>query len=902
MLTGRQQELTALDELISSPAHGNRVLVRGNRGFGKSALLRAFAEGAAGHKARVLRAAGDPADREFDLIRRMFASWDGSVVLTDAENLVRAEERLCSPGEGPGVLVIDDLHVADGASLRLLGRLLLRPAGSRPAVIAALVPNAGAAPGREVIGELLPRFDHHLTLTPFGVDEVRAMAERELGTDPEPAFVRACWEATAGIPSVVQGVLGSVRASGTAPGGLTAARVSEHVPRELGRAVLADIATHGEEVRSTALAVAVLSGQPSLRLLARATALDEGTVEDAVHTLDRLGILVHTPQGPRFPAPALTTAVADAVPPSMRRELHTRAARFLLDTGAPWDSLTPHLLRGCQGEQWVTDALLRAAEAVKGHDGDSSIACLRRVLREPLQDDVRASVLISLGEAELERCARTAVRSLRCSLQLRLPPRTHAQATRSLATTLFALNRYPEGIEVLRDAVDHLRPLDPDHALRAEVDLVYAQITQGSFDAPVLDRLQDLGARPAPGTASEQALEALLALREIMAGGTARRAVTHAQRALVHGVAPKGDASFVYTGAVLALAVAGRPELALSRVEASMERQRGKGSGLARGYVHTLRAGVHHRLGNVDDCLRDARTALEALRGVGARTQANHSVAMWADALVRQGRADEADRLLEHKGLNGALAPHWANDFTTLVRGRVRRAQGRLRQALADFLDSGERSCARGMGDPAVLPWRSEAALTHALLDEHEPARRLADEELRLARAWGVPETIGSALRTAGVVAGGDEGTRLLGEAVALLETTNCRYAYAQALLDCGMLLVRSGAPDAARTHLQQALKVARRCGATSIVRDAEEELLDSGYRPASQDAKGVQSAAALTQSERRVALLAAQGRTNRAIAEELFVELRTVEMHLSRTYRKLGITGRAGLADALGT
>ncbi|MBN0047096.1 helix-turn-helix transcriptional regulator [Streptomyces actuosus] len=832
----------------------------------------------------------------------MFASWDGSFVLTEAEYLVRAEERLCSPGEGPAVLVIDDLHLADNASLRLLGRLLPRPPGSRPAVVAALVPHAGAAPGREVIGELLPRFDHQLTLAPFGVDEVRAMAARELGTDPEPGFVHACWEATAGIPSVVQGVLDSVRASGTAPDGLTAARIPEHVPRELGRAVLADIAEHGDEVRSTAVAVAVLSGQPSFPLLSHATALGEDTVADAVHILDRLGILVNIPRGPRFPAPALATAVADEVPPGTRRELHTRAARYLLESGAPWDSVTPHLLRGCQGEQWVAEALLRAAEEVREHDSDSSIACLRRALREPLRDDVRASALISLGEAELERCARTAVRSLRCSLRLRLPPATHAQAARSLATTLFALNRYPEGIDVLRDAIDHLRPLDPDHALRAEVDLVYAQITHGSFDAPVVDRVRELSASPAPGKASEHALEALLALREVMTGGTARLAVTHAQRALAHGVTPKGDASFVYTGAVLALAVAGRPDVALSRVEASMERQRGRGSGLARGYVHTLRAGVHHRLGNVDDCLRDARAALEALGSVGAQTHANHSVAMWADALVRQGHADEADQLLARKGLNGTLAPHWANDFTTLVRGRVRRAQGRLRQALADFLDSGERSCARGMGNPAVLPWRSEAALTHALLDEHEPARRLADEELRLARAWGVPETIGSALRAAGVVAGGDEGTRLLGEAVALLETTNCRHAYAQALLDRGMLLVRAGAPDAARTHLQQALKVAQRCGAVAVVRHAEEELLDSGYRPASQGARGAQGAAALTRSERRVALLAAQGRTNRAIADELFVELRTVEMHLSRTYRKLGITGRAGLADALGT
>ncbi|MGW3147556.1 AAA family ATPase [Streptomyces sp. NPDC001177] len=904
MLIGRQRELTDLDELISLPAHGNKLVVRGDRGFGKSALLRAFAEGATKRGLRVLRGAGDPEDREFDLIRRMFASWSASSDLTDVAEVddpVRAEERLCASGKGPSVLVIDDLHLADSASLRLLGRLLLRSPGARPAVVAALVPNAGADPDREVIGDLLPRFDHQMTLAPFGADEVRVMAAQELGTDPEPPFLRACLDAAAGIPSVLHSVLGSVRASGTVPDATTAARILQHVPRELGRAALADIASHGEEVRNTAVAVAVLPDRPSVPLLAQVTTLDEGAVEDAVHTLDRIGIVVQTPHGPRFPAPALATAVANEVPPGTRRDLHTRAARFLLDTGAPWDTVTPYLLRSHQGEEWVAEALLQAAEEVRGHDSDSSIACLRQALREPLRDDVRASVLISLGEAELERCARTAVRSLRGSLQLSLPPHAHAKAARSLAGALFALNRYPEGIEVLRGTIEQLGPLAPDHALRAEIDLLYAQVTCGTFEASVPGRLRELSASSALGPTAESALEALLALREIMTGGTAELALAHAQRALAHGVTPKGDESFVYTGAVLALAVAGRPELALSRVDASMERGRGKDSRLERGYVHTLKAGVHYRLGNVDDCVRDARTALDALRSVGAQAQVSHSVAMWADALVKQGHADEADRLLERQGLNGPLTPHWANDFATLVRGRVRRAQGRLRQALADFLDSGERACARGMGHPAVLPWRSEAALTHALLDEQADARRLADEELRLARAWGVPETVGSALRAAGLIAGGDEGARLLGEAVALLETTNCRHAYAQALLDCGALLVRQGAPDAARTHLQQALKVAQRCGATAIVREAEDELRDSGYRPAAQGTQGAQGAGALTRAELRVARLAAEGMTNRAIAEELFVELRTVELHLSRAYRKLGITGRAGLADALG-
>ncbi len=77
----------------------------------------------------------------------------------------------------------------------------------------------------------------------------------------------------------------------------------------------------------------------------------------------------------------------------------------------------------------------------------------------------------------------------------------------------------------------------------------------------------------------------------------------------------------------------------------------------------------------------------------------------------------------------------------------------------------------------------------------------------------------------------------------------------------------------------------------------ATEELWASGARPRRRSLSGRD---ALTPSERRVAELAARGRTNREIAQELFVTMATVETHLSRTYRKLGVSGRAALAAAL--
>jgi DNA-binding NarL/FixJ family response regulator len=89
-----------------------------------------------------------------------------------------------------------------------------------------------------------------------------------------------------------------------------------------------------------------------------------------------------------------------------------------------------------------------------------------------------------------------------------------------------------------------------------------------------------------------------------------------------------------------------------------------------------------------------------------------------------------------------------------------------------------------------------------------------------------------------------------------------------------------------------------RLCGAAPLAEDARAELYAAGGRPRATELKGVE---ALTPSERRVAELAAQGQTNREIAQSLFVTPKTVEVHLSNAYRKLDIHSRRQLAAELG-
>jgi DNA-binding CsgD family transcriptional regulator len=154
------------------------------------------------------------------------------------------------------------------------------------------------------------------------------------------------------------------------------------------------------------------------------------------------------------------------------------------------------------------------------------------------------------------------------------------------------------------------------------------------------------------------------------------------------------------------------------------------------------------------------------------------------------------------------------------------------------------------------------------------------------------------ALRVAGLARGGDEGVRLLEESADVLSGSPALLERARSLADLGAALRRAGRRADAREPLSEALDLAARCGARPLAARAREELRAAGARPRRGWRRGVE---ALTPSELRIARLAAAGQTNREIAHELYVTLKTVEGHLAHAYGKLGIAGRAELPGALG-
>ena len=196
------------------------------------------------------------------------------------------------------------------------------------------------------------------------------------------------------------------------------------------------------------------------------------------------------------------------------------------------------------------------------------------------------------------------------------------------------------------------------------------------------------------------------------------------------------------------------------------------------------------------------------------------------------------------------------------------------------------------------MPAGSYAALAvHALGEDHR-ARELAEAQLVHAERWGAPKAVSRAQRALGLTIGGSAGLELLDAAVRVLDGSPARLARAEALCSFGGALRRANHRVQAREPLREALQLARTCGAAGLAKRAHDELRASGETVRSYAPIGVES---LTPSERRVAEMAASGMTNRQVAQELFVTIKTVETHLGAVYDKLGIRSRRQLEQALG-
>jgi DNA-binding CsgD family transcriptional regulator len=243
-------------------------------------------------------------------------------------------------------------------------------------------------------------------------------------------------------------------------------------------------------------------------------------------------------------------------------------------------------------------------------------------------------------------------------------------------------------------------------------------------------------------------------------------------------------------------------------------------------------------------------------------------------------------------GLPGAVAHH--------AQGELASALGEPDAAVEHFTTAGERT-----DDTAehldLVPWRAGAALALVRAGHRRAASNLADAHLEAALASGSSYAVAQALRAMGTAHPGGERRAILRRARAALTGQGADRLAAQIDTDlAGLLLLEPS--DAATAEALVLLRGAEDYAGREELWPLQGRVRRLLERAGEAPRRGQSEAlAALTASERRVARLAAGGRTNRQIAEELVVTIKAVEWHLSHVYRKLGISSRTHLAGTLG-
>ncbi|MFI0982801.1 AAA family ATPase [Streptomyces sp. NPDC021093] len=931
---------------------GQGLLIEATAGMGRTTVLRSAVKAAPGFGLRVLsaRARASESDSEYGVAQQLVSraydvlGMEGESEAKDlycpfprGSPLASAEADLhpllrVLAKDAPVLLAIDDLQWMDQASLKCLGYLMARLENAPVALVATLAP--GEAPRNFVMTEVLAGFQHRLVLAGLSREETAVLAAEILGAPVRPDTVESALAVSGGNPYLLDALFRDLRLSGPGPATLAPRDIVKHGPVEVAEMLLSRYDRTWPGAEAIAEAVAVLGEAATVPALARLVDADELAVADTVASLTHAGLLAQDGLAVRFVQPLVRTATLTRVPPSRRNTLHVRAAHMLYESDAPREQIAVQIL-GSHNEpaqHWTCTVLSDAArEAVERGAYDVACDYLRRGLQE-CEGQCQGKLLRVLGQIELSQDPAAAAEYLRRALTLSPDSAERTGIRIDLAHSLYLLDQPQDARTVLDEGIAD-GGADPQDAptLRGE------QFVLGGLgplhpypdaDQPLVDPLGTgtvdsartgtvLSARtgavlsgsepPDDSTAEffrlnsagllDQRLRLDLAsLLSCCRGEDRLEAVRQAERALRRPYTGLNERLAARTVPIQVLAIADKLDSALAEADLLVDQATASCSRTLGALAYSMRAEVNLRIGNLSRALEDSYRALELMPLTSPQywVCTGQAVAAGVGALVETARTEEAYRLLERSGLDRRIPERSSFGPLFFHRARLRLADGDQEGGLADLLECGARLERAGTFNPAVLAWRSEAALVYAARGDRQEARRLVDAELSRARRWGAPRAIGRALRAAGLLAEGRKGEAMLGDAVQVLESSPARLELARVLADLGIQTRRSSRLRDARDLLRRALSLAEVCGATKLEQTVREELLVSGARPRRATEVGVD---ALTPTERRVVLLAARKNTNREIAASLFVAQRTVELHLSNAYRKLSIAGRPGLA-----
>lgn len=913
-LLGRAAERQRIGALLAAATGGaaGLLVVHGEPGIGKSALLAAAREDAGVLDMAVLSARGVELEADIpfagltsllapvldlrpELPPAQRAALDGALALGPATEQPRfaiatatASLLAAAADERPVAVLVDDAHWLDEESLEAVLFAARRLGHDRLAFIVATRPTAG--PG--LIGSGL----EELELGRLGGADAEALLELvapvALGAAPRRELVAAA----AGNPLALVELPRALNADQLAG----AAELPQPIRpgASVEAAFRSQLAAVPDPVRLALTTVAAERDPEPALLDAALASLGVGSAE--LDTAVAAGLVSHTTAVPEFRHPLVRSAAYHGSTPAERRRIHEALA-------------TAHMQRGDRAR-----AAWHRAAAATGPDTEVA------ALLDHAGDDARARGALSLAAHAAERAAeltadplaraKRRVVAVRDLARTAHPERAVELAERAVADcddpllradlqrvrgeVLIRLGTFEPAVELLFGEAERVATLDRGRAARMLLSASVRYRASGGYVEmrAAAERARDLAGADEPdvGLFTDVVLAHVLVITGRRAAGDAL--IESRERDLA--APPPGATPELLTSPAHASLWAERHDRAQRMVDALIADGRARSAPAALAFPLGIRAQLRFRRGRWQEALADGEEAVELATDTGQLALVAFTAGALAEIEAATGRADDcrahASRALAITDPTGSDA---IGIYARAALGLLELSLGRLDAAVEEL--SWCRAAARrmSMAETSVAHWAG--GLVEAL------ARTVASDELSqlvaeldaAADATGGAYAAGCAARGRGLLACDESFADPLERSIAIFADAGLPFEAARSQLALGERLRRARRRREARSPLGAARDVFEWLGARPWVERAAAELRASGA-----DVPGDRPARAgdLTAAELRVALLAADGRTNPEIATELFVSRRTVEHQLSAVYRKLDLRSRAELAGAL--
>lgn len=912
ILVDREDELAALDSLLRECTQGKGMVavIRGPIASGKTTLLQTFARQAVATGAIFLGSVASRAERWLPLgiLDQLFRSDLLPTAISQQITGLLADSTLVGmpPEQEPetispvmarvfdgllGVLVdlserhpvviaVDDLQYADVASMQCISYLARRAGTSRILVVLAECTQELPA-DRLLHAEILRQGNCRcILLAPLPPSGVASLLSEHLDSAAAQRLALSCHAMTGGNPLLVRALGEDTRASGGEP--------TELVPKSSFRSAVA-ICLHRHELRMIELAqaVAILDQNATPSLLAELLGTSAESAIHGIRALGRSGLF----ESGRFRHESGRQAVLEHMTGAERTAMHSRAARALYKTGAAPAVLAEHLVDADRlGEPWTILVLHEAAEqAIADGDASRAISYLRRAEGECADDRQRAAIRFALTCAEWPTNPEGAARHLPELVTDARAGRLDNESMGTLAYYLLWGGDTDSAAEILstadvaRERAEAQETGFQANYIRSPINFLYPELAKRTRSDIQNEKLSSRGAgRPRSEDASTQP-HAAVADNEA--------ALIVAERILQErGL---NDPALVsVTTALMALICEDMLDRAAFWCNTLMQESEAcRGSVLWQAVLTGFWAIVETRRGNLQVAEDHARTALALLShkawGIAIGVPLS-SLLLTAVATRKHTDAAACLRVPVPEAM-------FETPFGLLylyARGEYYLATGCPQTALADFTDCGNRMVTWGLDQPGLVPWRAKAAEAYLIMGNPLKARELSREQL--AQSGSRPtRTRGISLRALALTNHPSKRTALLRESIEVLRDSGARLELAYTFNELSNAHLALGEHSRAHWAARQARNLAERCGAQAL--KVTLGKTDVGL-PESGGTAGAKLIARLSDAEQRVAMLAACGYTNIQIAHKLYITVSTVEQHLTRVYRKLGVSGRAEL------